>query len=286
MTVHRLPRRPTVDTVLERIDAGVAAPEDSVPSGFPSLDALLGGGMRRQDLVVLGGDVGAGKSALALGIALRAAARGTPVVFFSGEMDEARLMERALAIGGRVRVDDLRSGRLSDSTRSSVGSMALTLRGAPLVLLPLTDPDFDTLARRIGEHAEAALVILDYLQLVPPVHRRATQDEDLALALKALKALALERNVPILVVAQLPHHIGQRPDPRPTLDDFGALGSVKQHADIVLALYREEMYHPGPGVEGATELIVAKNRNGPIGFVDLYFHRPWMRFEDMLDPDR
>ena len=75
-----------------------------------------------------------------------------------------------------------------------------------------------------------------------------------------------------------------RTNPRPHLDDFGHLGAVKQHADQILGLYREEMYHPGYGMEGATELLVAKNRNGPTGFVDLYFYRRWMRFEDMLDP--
>src|SRR5205823_566839 len=73
---------------------------------------------------------------------------------------------------------------------------------------------------------------------------------------------------------------------RPTLDDFGHQGAIKQHADVALAIYREEMYSPGYGVEGATELLVLKNRNGPTGFVDLYFYRRWMRFEDMLDPDR
>ncbi|MGI9040239.1 MAG: DnaB-like helicase C-terminal domain-containing protein [Gemmatimonadales bacterium] len=79
--------------------------------------------------------------------------------------------------------------------------------------------------------------------------------------------------------------IATRPsDPRPTLDDLGALGSVKQNADLVLTIYREEMYRPGHGVEGATELIVAKNRNGPTGFVDLYFYPRYLRFEDMLDP--
>ena len=113
-----------------------------------------------------------------------------------------------------------------------------------------------------------------------------TQEEDGASALRALKALALERQVACLLVAQLPDHSADRPDPRPTLDDFGTLGSVKQHADIVLGLYREEMYNPGGGIEGAAELIIAKNRNGPTGFVDLFFYHQWMRFEDMLDPDR
>jgi replicative DNA helicase len=98
--------------------------------------------------------------------------------------------------------------------------------------------------------------------------------------------LALERQVALLVVSQLPAFQPEREDPRPTLDDFGHLGAVKQHGDVVLSIFREEMYNPGGGVEGATELVVNKNRNGPTGFVDLYFYRRWMRFEDMLDPER
>ena len=132
------------------------------------------------------------------------------------------------------------------------------------------------------------LVMVDYLQLVPSPAgvTRTTQDEDLALVLQRLKALALERQVALVVVSQLPRFDAKRPNARPALDDFGHLGAIKQHADLVLGLYREEMYNPGYGVDGATELIVLKNRNGPTGFVDLYFYRRWMRFEDMLDPDR
>jgi replicative DNA helicase len=89
----------------------------------------------------------------------------------------------------------------------------------------------------------------------------------------------------LLAVAQLPGHRAGRPDPRPVLDDLGGRGAVKQHADVVLALYREEMYRPGQGMEGATELIILKNRNGPTGFVDLYFRPRWLRFEDLLDHD-
>ena len=102
--------------------------------------------------------------------------------------------------------------------------------------------------------------------------------------MRALKALAVERDLAVLTVAQLPRHRARRADPRPTLDDLGALGAIKQNADLVLGIYRKEMYRPGQGVEGATELIVAKNRSGPTGFVDLYFYPRWLRFEDLLDP--
>ncbi|OLB59657.1 MAG: hypothetical protein AUI13_03010 [Gemmatimonadetes bacterium 13_2_20CM_2_69_23] len=263
---------------------------DTVPTGFPSVDRLLGGGLRRRDLIVLGGDVGSGKSALALGIALRVAQQGggLGVAFFSGEMDEERLMERALAVEGRVAVDELRAAKLTDQTRAEVGGAAVRLRGLPLAVLPLAAPDFETLTARLDPLRQLGLIVVDYLQLVPTPAgvTRSTQDEDLALVLQRLKALALERQVALLVVSQLARFATGRDNARPTLDDFGHLGAIKQHADVALAIYREEMYSPGYGVEGATELLVLKNRNGPTGFVDLYFYRRWMRFEDMLDPDR
>jgi replicative DNA helicase len=292
MSTRRLVKRPSLESLVERVDAQRPGDVtgDTVPTGFASMDKLLGGGLRRRDLIVLGGDIGSGKSALALGIALRVAQQGEGLsaAFLSGEMDEERLMERALAIEGRVTVDELRAAKLSDQTRAGVGGAAVRLRDLPLTMLPLAAADFETMAARLDSLRDLSLVVVDYLQLVPPPAglTRVTQDEDTALVLRHLKALALERQVALLLVAQLPRFQGERDNPRPTLDDYGVLGALKQHADVVLSIFREEMYRPGGGVEGATELIVAKNRNGPTGFVDLYFYRRWMRFEDMLDPDR
>ena len=127
--------------------------------------------------------------------------------------------------------------------------------------------------------------MVDSLQLTPVPAPAGALDERVALAVRALKALAVERNLAVLALAQLPRAPARPARPRPTLDDLGALGAIKQSADVVLAIYREEMYRPGQGVEGATELIVAKNRNGPTGFVDLYFYPRILRFEDMLDPE-
>jgi replicative DNA helicase len=284
--------RPSLDALVQRVDAQRPGEitGDTLPTGFGSIDKLLGGGLRRRDLILLGGDIGAGKSALALGIALRVAQQELGVAFLSGEMDEERLMERALAIEGRAAVDDLRAARMSDQTRAGIGGAAVRLRGLPLTMLPLAGEDFDTVFERLDSLRQIGLVVVDYLQLVPPPREggraRTTQDEDTALVLRHLKALALARQVALLVVAQLPRFQAQRDDPRPTLDDYGVLGAAKQHADVVLSIFREEMYNPGGGVDGATELLVAKNRNGPTGFADLYFYRRWMRFEDMLDPDR
>jgi replicative DNA helicase len=285
---RRLEKRASLDNLVERVDAQRPGEitGDTIPTGFGSLDKLLGGGLRRRDLILLGGDIGSGKSALALGIALRVAQQSLGVAYLSGEMHEERLMERALAIEGRVAVDELRAAKLSDQSRAGVGGAAVRLRGLSLSLLPLAGEDFEAVFERLDPLRQIGLVVVDYLQLVPPPQERTTQDEDTALVLRHLKALALARQVALLVVAQLPHFEASRDDPRPTLDDFGVLGAPKQHADVVLAIFREEMYRPGGGVDGATELIVAKNRNGPTGFVDLYFYRRWMRFEDMLDPDR
>jgi len=287
MTPADCPAPDSLTRIVNQVDTMPAGstPPDTVPTGFPSLDGMLGGGFRQRDLIVLGGDVGAGKSALALAIALRTAAAGYPVTFFSGEMDEDRLMERAVALDARVTVDDLRTARLSDARRSAVGAAAVRFRSLDLVVHPLLGATLEEALAPVRV-AAPALVVIDYLQLVPPANPRPLQEEEAAATVRAVKALALDLRVACLLVAQLPRHVASRPDPRPTLDDFGALGSVKQHADVVLGIYREEMYNPGGGIEGAAEVILAKNRNGPTGFVDLYFHRQWLRFEDMLDPDR
>jgi replicative DNA helicase len=290
MTSRKFVKRPSIESLVHRVDdqkpGDVAG--DTIPTGFPSLDKVLGGGLRRRDLVVLGGDVGAGKSALALGFALRVAQQGIGVALVSGEMDEERIMERALAVEGRVAVDELRQAMTNEQTRAGLGAAAVRLRGLPLSILPLAAEDFETMDARLDSLRQLGLVVVDYLQLVPPPAGtvRSTQDEDVAITLRRLKAMALERQVSCLVVSQLSRFDGTRADHRPTLEDYGHLGAVKQHADVVLSIYREDMYEPGRGVEGATELLVGKNRNGPTGFVDLYFYRRWMRFEDMLDPDR
>jgi replicative DNA helicase len=276
-----------LETLVAQIDARSAdalAP-DTVPTGFASLDRMLGGGLRRRDLVVLAGDVGSGKSALGLGMAIRAAGAAIPTLYFSGEMSPDRVLERALALEGRAAIDDLRQGRLDDATRASVGAAAVRLRHNPLLVRPLLGADFEEVRAALDIVPRRQLLVVDSLQLTAAPRPAARLEERTALAIRALKALAVERDLVVLVLAQLSHHRSSRPDPRPTLDDLGALGAIKQNADVILMIYREEMYRPGQGVEGASELIVAKNRNGPTGFVDLYFYPRWLRFVDMLDAD-
>jgi replicative DNA helicase len=282
--MRRDPETP-LEALVGRIDAtpaGTPGP-DTVPTGFPSLDRLLGGGLRRQDLAVLSGDVGSGKSALGLGIAIRAARGGGQTLVLSGEMSPERVLERALALEGKATVDDLRQGRLDSATRAAVGAAAIRLRDSPLMVRQLP-AEFEELRAALDVVPPRTLLVVDSLQLTPPPRHAARLDERIALAVGALKALAVEKNLAVLALAQLPRHRARRTDARPTLDDLGALGTIKQSADVVLGIYREEMYRPGQGVEGATELIVAKNRNGPTGFVDLFFYPRYLRFEDMLDP--
>ena len=266
-----------VDETAER-----GSPVDSVPSGFPSVDRLLGGGLRRGDLIVLGGDVGSGKSALALATAARAAEERRSVVFYTGETSVARVVERILAIEGRARVDDLRRGTLDEATRASIGAAAVRLRDASLTIQRLP-ASIDEVATDLGRGVATALAIIDPLQMLATVG--AVQDETLAQTVRRLKRLAVDADVALLVTAHLPH-LGTRADRRPTLDDFGALGAVKQHADVVLGLFREGMYDATRSLEGATELHVLKNRSGATAYADLYFYAQWMRFEDLVEPDR
>jgi replicative DNA helicase len=276
------------EQVVARLDSRQAAgvPGDTVPSGFPSVDRLLGGGLRKQDLIILAGDVGSGKSSLALAIALRTARSGHPVIYLSGEMSEERVMERALALEGRIAIDRLRAGELDDISRSSIGAAAIRLRDLPFMVRALSGERFGEISEALDTVPRRTLLVVDDLQLAGCPVPDAAGDERTALTVRALKNIALEHDVAVLTVAQLPRLDNARPDPRPTLDDLGGLGVVKQVADVILAIYREEMYRPNAGVEGAVELILGKNRNGPTGYLDLYFYRQWLRFEDLLDPDR
>lgn len=274
--------------LLARIDARSDGelPADSISTGFPSVDRILGGGLRRGELVVMGGDVGSGKSALALAIALRAAQTGTRAAYFTAELTPERVHERLLAIEGRARIDELRAGTLSDVTRAELGAVALRLRDTMPEISRLTPGGVPALAESIGGRARGvapALLVVDPLQGLAPGTR--DEAEELATAVRDLKALAMDVDAAILLTAHLPC-LATRPNMRPTLDDFGALGAVKQHADAVLGLFREGMYDAARALEGATELLVLKRRTGGTGYVDLYFYAQWLRFEDMVDPDR
>ena len=272
--------------LVRRVDAasdGETA-EDSFATGFPSVDKWLGGGVRRGDLVIVGGEVGSGKSSLTLAMALRMSQSGTHTAFLTHEMSVERVMERALAIEGRARIDEIRQGTLDEFARVAVGATAIRLRDSAPIVETLPTGGASALRSALQRTLDLQVAFVDPLQALAV--GGVSRDEDLAGAVLALKALAIELNVAIVVTSHLHTSPTGRPNQRPTLDDFGALGAVKQHADVVLGIYREEMFQPNTGVDGATELLVLKNRNGNTGYVDLYFYKQWLRFEDMLDPDR
>lgn len=255
--------------------------DEAIPTGFPSLDVLLGGGVRRGDLLVLGGEAGSGKSALALGWMLRVGSAGGKAAFLSGEMNAERVYDRALAIEARVRHDQLRSGTLDEGARKQVAMAAAKLRTQTPVIRQIPDGGVTGLSDLLIEHLGLQLVVVDPVQWL--LAGDGGLDEQIARVARELKALALRRSVAVLAVSSLRAGTRDRQDPRPLLDDFGALGALKQHADVVLGLFREEMYSDLRDVQGAAELHVLKNRNGALGYADLYFYKESLRFEDVVD---
>jgi replicative DNA helicase len=216
-------------------------------------------------------------------MALRAAAQGNGVAFYTAEMTPERVAERMLAIEGRAPVDDLRRGTLADDARAGLGAAALRLRGELPLIRRIGGGGARALDDELRSLLDVEFVIVDSLAALPT--GALAQDEELAAAVRLLKRGAIEAQLAILLTAPLAVDVRARADQRPTLADFGARGAVPQHADVVLALYREEQYAPGFGTEGGTELLVLKNRNGATSYADLYFHKQWLRFEDVLDKD-
>ncbi|HEY0970410.1 MAG TPA: DnaB-like helicase C-terminal domain-containing protein [Gemmatimonadales bacterium] len=273
-----------VQSLIRRLDDDASVASDTVATGFPTLDRMLGGGVRRGDLVVLAGDTSSGKSALALAFALRASEAGHVTHLLSGELSPERVLERAVAIEGRVSVDELRRGGLDDERRAAAAAAALALRDRAPDVDALPAGDLDAAADLLRRALDLELAVVDPL---PALARGAAPlAEEMADVVRRLKALALELDAAVLVTTPLAGPVRDRTDQRPTLDDLGALGTLRQHADVVLGLYREELYQADRGIEGAAELHLLKSRNGPTGYVDLYFYRSWLRFEDMVDPDR
>jgi replicative DNA helicase len=177
---------------------------DTVPTGFPSIDRMLGGGMRRGELVAIGGDVGSGKSALAQAIALRAARGGYRVAYVTSEASPERVHERLLAIEGRARIDELRAGTLGEVARAELGAVALRLRDALPTVARIPHGGVAALADLLGGHGGEtwpALVVVDPLQGLAGEGR--TQDESLAAGVRDLKALALDLDVAVLLTSSL-----------------------------------------------------------------------------------
>ncbi|MEP6763919.1 MAG: DnaB-like helicase C-terminal domain-containing protein [Gemmatimonadaceae bacterium] len=250
-----------------------------LPTGFPTLDKNLNGGLRIGDLIVLGGDAGSGTSSLALAIALNAGAAGC--LFLTGEMSSDRVAERALATEARVSLRDIRAQTLSEIEQENIAAAATRLRYQAPVVRVQQGGGVDAVALAVGEQAGVTLVVVDGLEsmLTGPESR----EDQLAYAVLALKRIAINARVVMLLVTHLPHLDLLRQDRRPRLEDFGAKGAIGIHADLIFGLYREEIYVADLSLKGATELLILKRREGPLGYADLYFYEEWLRFEDVLE---
>jgi replicative DNA helicase len=216
-----------------------------------------------------------------MAIALRASDAGLDAALFSGELSTERLFERALAMRAKVRVEDLRRGSLTEGQRAQAGAAALALRDNCPQLAYIPPTGFAGLSDLLIDHLGIDLVVVDPIQSL--VTGRTSRDEELAAVVRELKGLAVRRECLVLVVSHLDRSVRERADPRPQLADLGALGSLGQQADIVLGLYREEQYHAERDVDGAAEVHVLKQRDGSLGYADLFFYKQWVRFEDVVE---
>jgi replicative DNA helicase len=266
--------------VVSRLDRASPGEIDPglVPTRFPSIDRAIGGGFRRGDLVVVGGDDGAGCSALGLAIALRVSPRA---LLLTGEMHPERAYERALAMGAKVSLESLRLGVVSEEDRAKLATAAVTLRNRAPVIETITSGTLAAIDRAVEATPDVSLVVVDPLECL--LDRDSGRDEALGFAVLSLKRLALQRKVAVLLTTHLPQLARERQDRRPRLTDFGLGGAIGTHADLVLGLYREELYEADLGVSGAAELLLLKNRDGARGYVDLYFDTRYSRFEDVLE---
>lgn len=248
-----------------------------IPTGYPALDQRLGGGLRREDLIVLGGDSGSGCSALALGIAVRAATAGHAVAVLSTEMSATRLAERALALTAKATLDELAGDALHDDRRAEIAVVALRLRELPVTFhaQPVEGWPID-----LGEVGGAwDLLVVDCLEGLELDGRAPL--EAAALRVAALKRIAIRHRAAVVLVVHSSDSPASRADRRPAVSDFTAAAALRQHADLILGLYREELYEADLGVAGAAELRVLKDRHGAGGTVDLFFTPRWLRFEDL-----
>lgn len=248
-----------------------------IPTGFPALDQRLGGGLRREDLLVLGGDSGSGCSALALGIAVRAAAAGHTVAVLSTEMSATRLAERALALSAKATLDELAGDELHDDRRAEIATIALRLRNLPIDFRAQPVEGWPLDLREVIDGWD--LLVVDSLEGLE-ADGRAPSDAAAA-RVAALKRLAIGRQGAVVLVVHSTDSPASRADRRPVASDFTAAGALRQHADVILGLYREELYDADLGIAGAAEVRLLKDRHGAGGTVDLFFTPRWLRFEDL-----
>jgi len=258
-----------------------------VPSGFTKLDSMTSG-LQPSDLIILAARPSMGKTALALNIARNVAVDAEiPVAFFSLEMSKEQLSMRMLCAEARVDSFKLRGGFSSKSDWKDLTQAASKLSPAPIFIDD--SPDISAMeirakSRRLKLDKGLGLVMIDYLQLMRNRKKAERRDLEISEISRSLKILAKEIKVPVVALSQLNRKLEERQDKRPQLADLRESGALEQDADVVCFIYRDEVYHPDKmDNKGLAELIVAKQRNGPVGKVPLTFLHAYTRFEGAAD---
>jgi replicative DNA helicase len=284
---------------MERIEAlqrgGMSV--TGVASGFGDLDEMTSG-FQPADLVIVAARPSMGKTAFTLNIAQHAAIdTRKSVAFFSLEMSKESLVQRMLTSEARVDAQDLRRARLRDDDFPRLARAAGILSQAPIFIDDqpgITLLEMRSKARRLASESGLDLIIVDYLQLISGPSNAENRQQEISQISRGLKALAKELNVPVIALSQLSRAPEQRAgdQKRPQMSDLRESGAIEQDADLIMALYRPEVYaergadgvardKDGNSIEGLAEVIILKQRNGPIGTVNLFFHKQYTRFENL-----
>jgi replicative DNA helicase len=244
-----------------------------VPTGFKPLDNILAG-LQPSDLIIIAGRPSVGKTAFALNIAHNVAVKDqVPVAIFSLEMSKEQLVDRLLASEAGIDSWKLRTGNLDDDDFLKINHAYGALAEAPLFIDDssiINVLEMRTKCRRLQAEHGLGLVMIDYLQLMSGNNPENRVQEVSAIS-RALKGLSRELNVPVLALSQLSRAVESRPSKVPMLSDLRESGSIEQDADVVMFVYREEMYDPDTSRKGITDILIRKHRNGPIGQVELFF---------------
>jgi len=254
-----------------------------VPTGYADLDRMLGG-MQPSDLLIIAGRPSMGKTALVLNIAQHAAIEHKRhVAFFSLEMSKEQLAQRLLTAEARIDAHKLRSGNLKDNDWPLLTEAAGQLAEAPIYIddtPAISVLEMRAKVRRLQSQHGLSLIVVDYLQLMRSTSRADNRQQEISEISRSLKALAKEMQVPVVALSQLSRAVESRGgEKRPMLSDLRESGAIEQDADVVLFIYRPEVYEDTEENEGVAEIIVGKQRNGPIGSVRLAFIKEYTRFE-------
>ena len=255
-----------------------------VPTGYIELDRLTAG-LQASDLVVVAGRPSMGKTAFALCVAAQAAIqKKIPCAIFSLEMSKEQLAQRMLCMEGRIDSSKLRGGFLSENDWPMLTRAAGELSEAPIFVddsPAINILEMRAKSRRLQKEHGLGLIIVDYLQLMRGLTPTDNREREISEISRSLKALAKELHVPVIAISQLNRMVENRRPPIPILADLRESGAIEQDADLILFLYREEVYDRESVNRGVAEVIIGKQRNGPVGVVKLAFLAPFTRFENL-----